>query len=174
MDGIILYQSKYGASEIYARWLSEQTGFTCIETKNARISAVLEYDIIILGGGIYASGISGLSFLKNNIDYLKEKKISVFCVGASPYEEEAYNEIVKHNMKDELSNIPCYYCRGIWDIKAMNLIDRSLCTMLKKMVAKKDPKDCKAWERALMQTNDDRSDWTDQKYLKPILDELKR
>lgn len=77
-------------------------------------------------------------------------------------------------MKDELSNIPCYYCRGIWDIKAMNLIDRSLCTMLKKMVAKKDPKDCKAWERALMQTNDERSDWTDQKYLKPILDELKR
>lgn len=68
---------------------------------------------------------------------MKQKKLIVFCVGASPYEEEAYNEIVKHNMKDELSNIPCYYCRGIWDIKAMNVIDRSLCTMLKKMVAKK-------------------------------------
>ena len=29
MKGIILYQSKYGATKKYAQWLSERTGFYC-------------------------------------------------------------------------------------------------------------------------------------------------
>lgn len=49
-------------------------GFPCIETKQARISDVREYDTILLGGGIYASGIAGLSFLKKNIKDLQAGK----------------------------------------------------------------------------------------------------
>ena len=60
MNGIILYQSKYGATKKYAKWLSEETGFPCTEIKQAKISDVQRYDAIILGGGIYASGIAGL------------------------------------------------------------------------------------------------------------------
>ena len=71
-----------------------------METKQARISAVREYDTILIGGGIYALGIAGLSFLKKNIKDLQGKKIVVFCVGASPYEEKTYREIVAHNMKE--------------------------------------------------------------------------
>ena len=44
MNGIILYQSKYGATKKYAQWLSEKTGFPCVETKQARLSDVREYD----------------------------------------------------------------------------------------------------------------------------------
>lgn len=88
MKGIIIYQSKYGATKKYAQWLSEKKGFPCVETKRARLSDVREYDTILLGGGIYASGIAGLSFLKKNIKELQGKKILVFCVGASPYGEK--------------------------------------------------------------------------------------
>ena len=58
MKGIILYTSKYGATKRYADWLAAESGFDCIETKNAKIEDVIQYDAIILGGGIYASGIS--------------------------------------------------------------------------------------------------------------------
>jgi len=34
-----------------------------------------KYDMIILGGGIYASGIAGLSFLKKNYSAIKEGRI---------------------------------------------------------------------------------------------------
>ena len=77
MNGIILYQSKYGATKKYAKWLSEKTGFPCVETKQARISDVREYDTILLGGGIYASGIAGLSFLRKNFKDLQGRKIIV-------------------------------------------------------------------------------------------------
>lgn len=55
MNGVILYQSKYGATKRYADWLSEETGFQCIETRKADINEIVTYDTIILGGGLYAS-----------------------------------------------------------------------------------------------------------------------
>ena len=82
MNGIILYKSKYGATKKYADWLSASTRFSCVETDKADIGMVSGYDVIILGGGIYASGIAGLSFFKKNIDKLKDKKLIVFCCGA--------------------------------------------------------------------------------------------
>ena len=94
-------------------------------------------DVIIIGGGIYASGIAGLSFLKKNIGKLKEKKIIVFCCGASPYEESAFAAIVQHNFKGDLAGIQCFYCRGTFDMSEMSFKDRTLCKMLRKAVANK-------------------------------------
>lgn len=150
MKGIILYKSKYGATKKYADWLSEKTQFPCIETNKAKLSDVKSRDIILLGGGIYASGIAGLSFLRKHIDDLAGKIIIVFCDGASPYDKDAFNEIVRHNMKGKLSEIPCFYCRGAWNVEAMNAVDRNLCRMLRKAVAKKPPSEYALWEKALM------------------------
>lgn len=169
MTGIIIYKSKYGAAKKYANWLSEETGFPCIEVKKANIQEIKTYDVIILGGGIYASGIAGLSFLKKNINVLNGKKIIVFCCGASPYEENAFQEIKNYNMKDKLSDIPCFYCRGSWDMDTMSCKDRTLCSMLRKAVSKKSPDEYDIWEKALMAAGDEKCDWTDKKYLTPIV-----
>lgn len=120
MNGVILYQSKYGATKKYANWLSKETRFPCMETKTADIHEIAKYDMIILGGGLYASGIAGLSFLKKNISKLTSKKILVFCCGASPYDENALQQIRKHNLKDNFADIPLFYCRGAWDMDAMS------------------------------------------------------
>ena len=95
--GIIIYRSKYGATKKYVQWLQKMTGFDCVETPKALINEIMHYDIVILCGGIYASGIAGLSFLKKNINKLANKKMAIFCVGASPYDERALQEIKAHN-----------------------------------------------------------------------------
>lgn len=38
--GIIIYQSKYGATKKYVDWLIEKTKFDCIETPNAKIKDI--------------------------------------------------------------------------------------------------------------------------------------
>ena len=172
--GIILYQSKYGATKKYAQWLQEETGFEWLETKSANIQQLSEYDIIILGGGVYASGIAGLSFLKKNIDNLADKQILVFCVGASPYDESAIEQIRKLHFKRGLSEVPLVYCRGAWDEDAMSFKDRTLCKMLQKAVAKKDPATYEIWEKALMCAVGQKCDWTDKKYLEPIIDFIRK
>ena len=172
MTGIILYQSKYGATKKYATWLSQQTGFSCMETKKATVQQIETFDVIVLGGGIYASGIAGLSFLKKNIHKLHTKKIITFCVGASPYEENMFQQLVAHNFKGDLSNIPCFYCRGAWDMDTMNFVDKNLCKLLRKTIEKKNPEEYEVWEKALMEAGDAACDWTDERYLQPIIAEI--
>lgn len=172
MKGIILYQSKYGATKKYAQWLAEATGFDVAETKKADIRQVAQYDTVILGGGVYASGIAGLSFLRRHMDKLAGKKVIAFCVGASPYDEAAVQQIVQHNMKGVLAGVPLFYCRGAWDEEAMGLVDRMLCRMLQKAVAKQDASTLEPWMAALLSAVGQKCDWTDRKHLAPILAEL--
>ena len=148
--GIILYQSKYGATKKYVDWLIDETKYDCIETSNAKIKEIVKYDTIILCGGIYASGIAGLSFFRKNYDMLKSKKLAILCVGASPFEKQAFNEVKARNLKEDLKNIPTFYGGGIWDEGMMSFIDRTLCKLLQKAIANKDPKTYEPWMKALM------------------------
>ncbi len=172
-NGIVLYQSKYGATKRYADWLREETGYECVEIKKAKAESLQKCDVIILGGGVYASGIAGLQFLKKNMRKLTDKKIVVFAVGASPYDENAIRQIKDMHFKDELSNIPLFYCRGAWDEEKMKPVDKTLCNMLQKVVAKQNPEEYEPWQKALMCSVGQKCDWTDQSYLEPLLKYVK-
>ena len=56
----------------------------------------------------------------------------------------------------------------------MNLIDRTMCKLLRKMIAKKDPATYEVWEKALMAAGDQSCDWTDRKYIAPMIEYLNR
>jgi len=167
--GIILYKSKYGATKKYIAWLKEETGFACVETAKADIKEVEKYDIILLCGGLYASGIAGLSFLNKNYERLKNKKLAIFCVGASPFDQKAFDEVRAHNLKKERKNIPLFYGRGAWDEQALSFKDRVLCNMLRKAIEKKEPSTYEPWMSALMSAAHQPCDWTDKTYLEPLL-----
>lgn len=170
---VVLYQSKYGATKKYADWLSEDLACDVIKTKDAEIAAVRQYDTVILGGGIYAGGIAGIAFLKKHYEKLKDKQIIVFAVGASPYDEKAMAELRARHFKGNLSNVPCFYCRGAWNEDLMSWKDRTLCGMLKKAVTKKDPASYEPWEAALMQAMGSNFDWTDRGSLAPIIESVR-
>ena len=55
----------------------------------------------------------------------------------------------------------------------MSFKDRVLCGALKKAISKKDPDTYEPWMKALMSVGEGNYDWTDRKYLEPILDYLK-
>lgn len=107
-NGIIVYQSKYGAVKKYVHWLQDATGFSSLETPKAKIAEVMDYDTIIFCGGIYASGIAGLSFLKKNTNQLKDKEILIFCAGASAPEEDVVKKLREQNLPGSLKDIPLF------------------------------------------------------------------
>jgi menaquinone-dependent protoporphyrinogen IX oxidase len=166
----VIYQSKYGATKKYAEWLGEELSCDIIETNKAIIEQMEKYDLIILGGGIYATGIAGFSFLKKYHERLKNKKLIVFAVGASPYDEKAMKVLKERNFKKELSHIPFFYCRGAWNEEIMSWKDRTMCNLLKKTVAKKDPVTYEPWETALMQAIGSNHDWTDKDQINQIVE----
>lgn len=173
-QGLILVHSKYGAARKYAAWLKEKTGFALTEIKQADPALLARYGTVVLLGGVYASGIGGVSFLRKHWQRLQGKKLAVFCVGASPYEEENLKLLRQRNFRPPLEEVPCFYGRGIWDLAAMSLVDRTMCRMLQKSVAKKPEEECQSWELALREAGERRTDWTDPKYLDPLLQWLER
>ena len=66
---------------------------TLAEMKMADPGEVGQYDVILLFWGHLCLRISGLSFLKKHINQWKDKKIAVFCVGASPWDETAFQAV---------------------------------------------------------------------------------
>ncbi|EQB87367.1 menaquinone-dependent protoporphyrinogen IX oxidase [Clostridium punense] len=167
---VVIYQSKYGATKKYAEWLAEELSGDLLETKKATVEQIEKYDVIILGGGIYATGVAGISFLKKHYNRLKNSKIVVFAVGASPYNEKGMIALKERNFKNELADIPCFYCRGAWNENIMSWKDRTLCNMLKKAVEKKDPATYEPWETALIQSVGANHDWTDKENIKQIIE----
>ena len=76
-------------------------------------------------------------------------------------------------MRDSLAGLPCFYCRGSFDMDGMSILDKSLCKMLKKAVAKKNPEEYEPWEKALMEAGEEKHDWTDKAYIAPILEAVR-
>lgn len=104
---------------------------------------------------------------------MTDKKIAVFAVGASPYDEGAIQQVRAMHFKDEISNVPLFYCRGAWDEEKMKFGDRTLCRMLQKAVAKQNPDEYEPWQKALMCAVGQKCDWTDKAYLEPLLKHIK-
>ena len=172
-DILVIYKSKYGATEKYANMLKADLDCDIIDAGSFNKSMLAEHDRIILAGGIYASGIAGIDILKQNIGGMTGKKLAVFCVGASPFDEKAIEEVKSRNMKGELQRVPLFYGRGAWDESKMSFKDRTMCKMLQKMVAKKDPSEYEPWMTALMSAIGKSCDWTDRKYLEPLMEYMK-
>ncbi|HJA66834.1 flavodoxin [Lachnoclostridium sp. An169] len=174
---LVIYKSKYGTTKKYAEMLkgeleSSSAGkeIICDITEAEKFDRTVlgAYDTVIFAGAVYAGGISGISMLKKNRDRLKGKRTAVFCVGVSPYDEKALEEVKKRNLDSELRDVPMFYGRGTWDESRMTFRDRIMCRMLQKMVAKQSPEKCEPWMKELLSAVGKKCDWTDRKYLQPL------
>lgn len=166
---IVLYQSKYGSTARYAQWLGEALGCEVLENKKLQPGRLNDYDTILLGGHLHAGGIAGISFLQKNYEQLKHKHIRVFGVGASPSDPEMIEQC---RQRMRLPDVPFFYFRGAWQQDKMTWIDRKLCSMLKKALQKKDSSTFAPWEKALVESIDGNFDWTDKRFLEPLLESL--
>ena len=90
-------------------------------------------------------------------------------MGASPADPATIETVRKLNLKEDLAAVPFFYARGAWDLQKMSFAGRTLCQMLQKSVAKKDPASLEPWEQALLEAAGGTADWTDREYLQPLL-----
>ena len=166
---LIIYKSKYGAARKYAQLLGKALNTAPVSIDQARSQTVASADTVILCGGIYASSIAGLAFLKKNAALLKGKQTAIFAVGASPYDQKTLEDLKKRNLSGALEETPLFYGRGAWNEEAMTIKDKLLCSMLMKAVAKKPAEQCQPWELALKEAMGKNCSWVDEKYLDPLL-----
>lgn len=170
---VVLYKSKYGATKKYASMLQDELSCDIYSITDYKKISFESYDCIIFAGAIYAGGIAGLNILRKIYKNIKHKKIIILCVGASPFDERAIEEVKTRNLKEDLKGIPFFYARGAWNESIMTFKDRIMCKMLQKMIAKQDIDSSELWMKELLCSQGKVCYWTDKENLLPILKYIK-
>ncbi len=177
MNCVVIYESKYGTTKKYAEWIAEDLDAQLFERKAISADALAGYDLIVYGGGLYAGGVSGLSFIKNNYNRIKDKRVLLFTCGlGDPAVPENVNNIregLDKFMTPEMrEKVEVFYLRGGMDYSKLSFVHKSLMSMVQKTVAKKDPATRNPEEVAMLDTFGKVVDFTDRATIKPLVNSV--
>ncbi|MDL2301561.1 flavodoxin domain-containing protein [Lachnospiraceae bacterium OttesenSCG-928-D06] len=130
----VIYKSHYGTTKQYAQWIAEELGATLLERKEANPTTLQDYDIVIHGGGLYASGILGIDLVVKN----PPKNLIVFTVGMANPKTTDYTEIIHKNIPENLRDkTKVFHLRGGMDYGKLSIPHRGMMAMMKKMTIDK-------------------------------------
>lgn len=172
MKTIVIYHSQTGFTKRYARWIAQAAGADCLELSAAKKQDFTPYDAIIFGSWACAGGISKLGWFKNNIGKWGDKKLVVFCVGASPMDSPEVGQAMKQNFKEqEFKRVHTFYCPGGLNYERMPMSSKLMMKMFVKMLKAK--KNQTEMEQEMVRMVSGSYDIADKKYIAPILECLK-
>ncbi|MDE6202137.1 MAG: flavodoxin, partial [Lachnospiraceae bacterium] len=100
MKTIVIYNSQTGFTKRYAGGIAEAAGADCMELQAVKKKNMEAYEAVIFGGWARAGGISGINWFKSNMDKWADKKLLVFCVGASPIDSPDIAPALKQNFTE--------------------------------------------------------------------------
>ena len=121
MPGTIYYKTKYGATEDYARWLSEETGF---ELRNIRKGPDIDSEgVVVIGSSLMMGKVTAAAWILKNWKKVKGRKPVLFCVGGSKIGTQVREDILSRSLpKDVLEGMRVFHLPGRLDHKKLNFI----------------------------------------------------
>ena len=132
----VIVQSKRGTTQQYAGWIAEALDASLFEAASVKPAQLADYDVVVYGGWLFASKISGVKLVTGNMD--KIKSLVVFSVGLADPETTDWAETLKVNfMPEHLAEIKVFHLRGGLDFKKLGLVEKGMMSMVKKAAAKK-------------------------------------
>lgn len=153
---IVLYTSKYGAAETYARWIAEALGCRAVPLDKFSKKELQVYDTVVYGGGVQAGGIRGLEqftkWIKGDLKLRQmakrgtiseaeaaeigafDRQYYIFAVGISLDSEGNRLQLRDINFdKDWLKDLPCFFLPGAFDPAKLAGVDKAIIKVATKM-----------------------------------------
>jgi menaquinone-dependent protoporphyrinogen IX oxidase len=126
--GVIIYKSKYGATEQYADWLSD--AIQCAAMRPGKIShgRLGEYDLLILGSPVYIGKLQIRKWLREHLSAFAKKQVILFIVcGTSEGEPDEQSRIVHDNLPpDFIARTKIFFLPGRCLTEQISIKDRLL------------------------------------------------
>lgn len=168
MKKIVIYKSKTGFAQKYAKWIGEELKCETVELQNINAKKLQDYDIIIYGGGVMATTIYDMKKVKNLFSQLSSKKWVIYATGMTPGNDQGnFENLKKTNLNDGLENVPFFYFHGGLNYEKMGFISKKMLGMVGSMLAKKEDKT--AEEEELVKVFGSSSDFSDVKFIDPLV-----
>lgn len=131
MNGVIIYQGKYGATQQYAEWLGIELHLPVISSKEINGEALDKFRYLLIGTSVYIGKLQIEKWLKKNLLFLIGKKIFFFQVaGTPPLEKEkrqAYN--LSGIPKDLFNQCEFYFLAGSMVRSKLSMMDKFMLKM---------------------------------------------
>lgn len=89
MNSLIVYQSKYGATTQYAKWLAEELKLPAVSSEDCSLTELQEGGVLILGSSVYIGKLQLSRWLKQNEEQLAKYQLFLFVVSGTPLNETA-------------------------------------------------------------------------------------
>lgn len=171
---VVIFESKYGATRQYARWIAEALSCPLFERRAFRPRDLAQYETIIYGGGLYAGSVNGIKFLTKNWDLISGKRVVLFTCGlADPSDPENVstirNALSKALPPEIIEQIQLFHLRGSINYSALSLVHKFMMAMLRKMLLKKDPLSLRKEDKLLLDTYGKYVDFTAQESIQPLI-----
>lgn len=112
MKGIIIYQSNYGSTEQYARWISEETGFETIEMKKVKSRELAASDTVIIGSPIFAGRPLNTKWIEKKWPVLKDKKVVLYTTSGAKGDDPLLMKNFETTFSDEIRDRMAYFPQG--------------------------------------------------------------
>lgn len=167
---VVIYASHYGYTQKYANWIAQALQCEVVNVSELDEKNLAQCDVIIWGGGLYASGINGIKQFKKLFPLLRQKKLIVFTVGlASVDDPEPFKQLVQQNFdQEQIDRIQFYHFRGGMDYKRLSFAHRSMMAALRRVILmKKDQSDD---AKGILETYGKTIDMSKRDAIQPLLD----
>jgi len=116
MNRVIVYQSKTGHTEAYAKLLAERLNCKVLDSKAFNRNTASEYNQYIFMGWLRAAKIAGLNAFLRKVD--PDSNIVIGAVGASPKSHDYTEKVRNANFQDK-NSYPLFIFKG--DLTRKNL-----------------------------------------------------
>lgn len=171
---VVIYKSKYGATEKYAKWIAEELACDIYERTKVKIMDLEPYDTIIFGGGLYAGGVNGIDLLTKSWYQLCNKNVILFTCGLADPSDKDNIDHIKNGLKKVLAppmqeKIKVFHLRGSIDYSKLGPVHKAMMAMLYKMTTQKDLQSLRNEDKQMLETYGKAVDFTDKETIIPII-----
>lgn len=170
MKALVVYTSQTGFTKKYAEWIAKRLQADLLDVRDAKKKKDFDsYDAIIFGGWAMAGKVMQSKWFLGKAPAWKEKKLALFCVGASPKENPDVEVSLKKLLTDEQREyIRAFYCQGGLNYDKMKTPSKLAVKALVSMLNKK--KDASEKEKDMAEMLSHSYDISDEKYIEPIME----
>lgn len=167
----VVYKSTYGFTKKYAQFIAQKLGADLFESNAIKTKQLNNYDLIIYGGGIYASKINGMDLVSKR----KDGRLILFTVGLTDPKITDYSEMIKKafpNQTDQPEKI--FHFRGGMDSQHLGFIHRNLMKLLKNAAKNKPYSSLNDIEKIVLDTYGKQVDYTDLNHAETLISYIRK
>jgi menaquinone-dependent protoporphyrinogen IX oxidase len=171
MKMLVIYTSQTGFTKRYAEWLADRMRGDLLELKEAKKKTAdffEAYDAICYGGWAMAGNIVKAKWFLEKSAGWKGKRLAMFCVGGSPYDNPDVEVFLRNALNGEQKdNIKLFYCQGGFNYERMKAPSRIAMKMFVSTL--KNKKDAPEKDRLMAEKMSSSYDIADIKFIEPIV-----